>query len=125
LEGLAEQARHEGRSDDERAALSALRAGLLGARSFYVPFAAEAERSSRRLAALTGTAESLWWPPPQPRPWALAVGAAGLASMLVAVLRLGPRALSPDLRAKPRTAIAMGLTFTVGLLLFMVGMRLA
>ena len=57
LRGLAEAAAAAGDGPGEQRALLGLRAGLLGARSLYTPFAADLAFCNQRLAAIYGQAE--------------------------------------------------------------------
>jgi hypothetical protein len=125
LEAVAAQARAEGRLDDERVALSSLRAGLLGARWVTIPLASHAQAASLRLATLTGTAPSRWWPPPAPRRGPIALGFAGIALMAVALTAGIARTFTTALRPKLVPALVTAVLLAVGLILFMVGMRLA
>jgi len=124
LEALAARARAEGRTEDERIALSSLRSGLLGARWLTTPFEPHARAASERLATLTGAPGSHGWPPPAARRRSLTLAAAGLALMAGAAWFV-LRRRSSFRRHRRGPVWASVLALTLGLVLFIVGLRLA
>lgn len=135
----------ESRSDEvaARHALEAIRAGLLGARSFYTPHARRLPAVEERLALLYARAEAaeaggrresqatrIAWhraklaarPGPATAPALIAV--LGLAVWLGAAVTFLRKGVDRALRLRTPWAVASGVGFLVGFLMFVVGLRL-
>jgi hypothetical protein len=142
LQGLAASAAGTGDLQGEREALEAVRSALLGARSLYTPHADRLERASARLAAIYAGAEVLadgrgslaareqWHRQrlqvrPGPAVGATLAALLGLALWLGAVVVFIRRGVDRTLRLERRWALAAGIGFFVGFVLFVVGLRLA
>ena len=143
LEAMAAAAAAAGDAAGERRALEAVRAGLLGARSFYTPHAAHLAAADRRLAALYAASEEPAVAPgatlaereawhlarlarrPGPAPAAALGALLGLCLWLSAVVLFIRRGLTRTLKLQPRWALASALGFFAGFALFIVGLRLA
>ena len=143
LETLAVAAAKSGDVGTERRALEAIRAGLLGARSFYTPHAGRLDAANRQLAALyartedpavapgaTLVAREAWHleqlarrPGPATLPALLALLGFGL--WLSAVGVFVRRGLDRALKLRPRWALISAVAFFAGFALFVVGLRLA
>ncbi len=143
LGAMAGEAERGGDKATARQAWEAVRAALLGTRSFYVPFEDRLDEADRHLAVLYAELED-----PQVEPGAspearrawhaaklarrpgpslpyvlLALG--GLGSWIGAAFAFLRRGLDAGLKLRRGPAIASGLAFAVGFALFLVGLRLA
>jgi hypothetical protein len=143
LESMAAAAARSGDQAGERAALEALRAGLLGARSFYTPYRNRLVSADRRLAALYAHLEDPALAPgaspadreawhlarlmvrPGPAPGATVAALSGLALWLGAAVLFIRRGLDATLRLQRPWALASGVGFFVGFALFLLGLRFA
>lgn len=143
LEAIADVAEAGGDDALARQALEAVRAGLLGTRSFYTAFEQRLARADGRLAALyartedprvdpgaTAAARAAWHAArlaqrPGPALVYVVVALAGLGLWLGAALGFVSRGLDAGLRLRPGPAIASGVIFVVGFALFLAGLRLA
>jgi hypothetical protein len=143
LDGLARAAEQRGDGSAARAALEAIRAALLGTRSFYTPFEERLPGVEARLARLYAEAEDARVDPgaslearrawhaarlaahPGPSvPYAfMALG--GLALWLGAAVGFVRKGLDAGLRLRRGPALAAGIAFAVGFALFVTGLRLA
>lgn len=143
LESLAAQARASGDPTTERQALEAIRSGLLGARSLYLPHRARLQSADARLAEIyaqiedpevapgASTAERQAWhaerlaarPGPAPGPTVIAL--LGLALWLGAAVLFIRRGLDRTMRLRPSWALASGVAFSLGFTLFLLGLRFA
>jgi hypothetical protein len=143
LEGMGAAAARAGDQAGERAALEALRAGLLGARSFYTPHRTRLAAADRRLAGLYARLEDPALAPgasladreawhlerlmvrPGPAPGATVAALGGLGLWLGAALLFIRRGLDATLRLQRPWALACGVGFFVGFALFLLGLRFA
>ena len=146
LEGLdktAALAVERGDTTLERLALEAVRAGLLGARSLYVPHAERLRAADARLATLYARIEDpaaaagksfearrAWHADklarrPGPRPLISLVAVGGLALWVGATVIFVRRGLDRSLRLRPRWALGAGILFLLGFALFVFGLRFA
>jgi hypothetical protein len=143
LEALAAAAARAGDPAAERAALEAVRAALLGARSLYTPHAERLRAADRRLARLYAAIEDPEVAPgasaaareawhlerlsarPGPAAGATAAALFGLALWLGAAVLFIRRGLDRALRLQRSWALASGIGFFVGFALFLLGLRLA
>lgn len=143
LEALAAAAEKTGDRATERAALEALRAGLLGARSFYTPHADRLARAEPRLSRLlaeiedpsvdpgaSAPARAAWHAArlarrPGPAVGYVILALGGLALWLGAAAGFVSRGLDAGLRLRRGRAIVAGLLFLVGFTMFLTGLRLA
>jgi hypothetical protein len=143
LESMAGAAARAGDVAGERRALEAIRAGLLGARSFYTPNAERLPAVDRRLAAIYArledravaagaslAAREAWHlgrlerRPGPATGWALAA-LGGCALWIGAAVTFIRRGVDRSLRLRPRWAVGAGVAFVIGFALFMAGLRLA
>lgn len=151
LDALASAAADAGDSEGERRVLEAVRTGLLGARSFFVPGQAHLAKANRRLAELDAAAV---FPPvvrpaivvaPRIRGWGSSGGPhtpvagptlialAGFATWVGAIVLFIRRALRWQVDADARAVrasvvlpnVLVPVLFVVGFTLFLVGLRLA
>lgn len=140
---LADRAAADNEVETERAALEAIRSGLLGARSFYTPFAGHLAASDERLATLyariedpavaggASVEERRRWHRERlaRRPGAsvpasvMALG--GFAIWLGAAVLFIRRGLDRSLSVRRSWALGCGLAFVGGFGLFLAGLRLA
>jgi hypothetical protein len=143
LEAIAAAAARAGDLTTERAALEAVRAALLGARSFYTPHAGRLEASDRRLAGLyariedpavapgaSAAAREAWHlerllARPGPSLAATLAALGGLALWLGAAVLFIRRGLDRTLQLQRPWALASGVGFLVGFALFLLGLRFA
>lgn len=143
LDVLATTAAQAQDSTTERAALEAIRAAILGARSSYTPEEERLARVDRRLAALYATVEDPGVDPsasvetrtawhaarlaqrPGPAVGYVVLALLGLALWLSAVVGFVRRGLDGGLRLRRAPALAAGIAFAVGFALFLTGLRLA
>jgi hypothetical protein len=144
LQASADRAEKGGDKALARRALEAMRAALLGTRSFYTPHGerlpgiegrlarlyAESEGSARVGAVESVEARTAWHrerlgrrPGPATLPVMLALG--GLALWLGAALAFFFKGLDPLLRLRTGRAIAAGVAFLIGFAMFVAGLRLA
>lgn len=143
LFAIADAAEGEGDTDNARRALEAVRAAILGTRSFYVPHEARLLEADRRLASLYARIEDpardpgaspearVAWhaerlarrPGPATAPAVIALF--GLALWVGAAVAFFSRALDSALRLRRPQAIAAGLVFVAGFTMFLVGLRLS
>jgi hypothetical protein len=143
LEALATRAEGDGDLATARRALEAMRAAVLGGRSFYTPQEGRLPAVDANLARLYAAVED---PRVDPRataemrrawhaarlarrpgpslPFAL-LALAGLTLWLFAAVAFVRRGLDPGLRLRRGPALAAGAVFAIGLTLFVVGLRLA
>lgn len=151
LDEIAVEAAHSGDVNGERRALEALRRGLLGTRSLFMPYPARFAKASSRLAQLDATVDFPPAVPPRiirPRIYdggrrgtasgpaiaATLVALGGFAAWVLAIVVLIRRGVprDPDLRDL-RTSRASGaagrvlasILFVVGFALFLIGLRFA
>jgi hypothetical protein len=143
LDGMATRAAERGDGPMARRALEAMRAAILGSRSFYTPAGGWLPGVDARLAQLYAAAEDPAVAPratievrrgwhqarlarrPGPRlPFAL-LALGGLGLWLGGAVTFLRRGLDPALRLQRGPALAAGLIFTLGVTLFVVGLRLA
>jgi hypothetical protein len=143
LDGLAGRAEREHDGTTARRALEAMRAAILGTRSFYTPHAERLPAIDARLARLYAEAEDLRVDPaatgearvawhaarlarrPGPSLPFAALALAGLGLWMGAAAGFVRRGLDAGLRLRRGPALAAGALFAVGLTLFIVGLRLA
>jgi hypothetical protein len=143
LEANAVAAARTNDTATERAALEALRAALLGSRSFYTPFAGRLAASDRRLARLYARLEDPAVAPgaslaereawhlerlrarPGPSLPASSAALLGMGLWLGAAVVFIRRGLDSALRLKRRWAVASGVAFLFGFALFILGLRFA
>jgi hypothetical protein len=143
LDRLATHAEQERDSITARRALEAMRAAILGSRSFYTPHGGRLPAIDARLARLYAAAEDAAVDPaatqearvawhaarlarrPGPSlPFAV-LALAGLGLWVVAAIAFVRRGLDAGLRLRRGPAITAGVLFALGLTLFVVGLRLA
>jgi hypothetical protein len=143
LDGLANRAEQGHDSITARRALEAMRAAILGTRSFYTPHAGRLPAIDARLARLYAAAEDPGVDPsatvearvewhaarlarrPGPSlPFAI-LALAGFGLWVGAAVAFVRRGLDTGLRLQRGPAIAAGVLFALGLTLFVVGLRLA
>lgn len=126
-----------------RAALEAIRAALLGTRSFYTPQAGRLPDVERRLAALYAQLEDPRVEPgasveqraawhaarlarhPGPTAGYVVMALLGFALWLAAAVGFLRGGVDAGLRLRRRPALAAGIVFVIGFALFVVGLRLA
>jgi hypothetical protein len=143
LDGIATRAEQAHDSVTARRALEAMRAAILGTRSFYTPHGERLPAIDARLARLYARAEERRVDPaaslegrvawhaarlarrPGPALPFAALALAGLALWLGSAVAFVRRGLDAGLRLQRGPAIAAGVLFVVGLALFVVGLRLA
>ncbi len=143
LEAIAGAAAQVGDAATERAALEAVRAALLGARSFYTPSPDRLAASDRRLARLYAAIEDPAVAPgasaaareawhlqrlaarPGPSTGATLAALGGLALWLGAAVVFIRRGLDRALGLQRPWALASGIGFFVGFALFLLGLRFA
>jgi hypothetical protein len=143
LQRLAAVAQAAGDPAAERPPLEAIRAALLGTRSFYTPHAARLPEVERRLAEVYAQLEDPRVEPgasPQMRAaWHASrlsrhpgpilkyviLALLGLALWLAGVVAFVRRGLDAGLRLRRGPALAAGVVFAVGFALFVTGLRLA
>jgi hypothetical protein len=142
LEGLAVEAARAGDRGGERQALQAIRAGLLGTRSTFVPYRSRLTQAEQRLIALD---QALLFPPGEPgfvidrgstpflrrlQPrgpavlWTL-VSLSGFAIWVGAVVALIRRGLQPGVPSRGGIAarVLLPALFVLGFGLFLTGLR--
>jgi hypothetical protein len=140
LDALARRTEAAGDGVTARRALEAMRAAILGTRSFYTPHAARLAAIDARLAHLYSSVPDerpsapkdleAWYaarlaPRPGPSlPFAL-LALAGLGLWLGAAVAFVRWGLDAGLRLRPGGALASGLLLGLGVALFIVGLRLA
>jgi hypothetical protein len=143
LQAIAASAEAAGDLATARSALEAIRAALLGSRSFYTPHAGRLPTVNRRLAAIYARTEDLlvapassleereaWHlarltPEPGPAPGPAAAALVGLGLWLSAAVTFLRRGVDRSLKLQRAWALASGLAFLLGFGLFVVGLRLA
>ncbi len=143
LTTLAAQARAVGDRSGERTALESVRAGLLGARSLYVPHEDTLRSADARLAQLYAEGEAPDVDPgaslaartawhaarlglrPGPASGAVVAALAGACLWLCASVLMFRRGLDRDLRIRGGVAAAVLAAFVVGFAMFVLGLRLA
>jgi hypothetical protein len=143
LDGMAAAAEQRGDLASARAALEAIRAALLGTRSFYTPFAERLPGVEARLARIYAETEDPRVDPgasPEARrAWHLArlarhpgpsvpyaaMALGGLFLWLGAAVGFVRTGLDAGLRLRRGPALAAGLAFALGFALFVTGLRLA
>jgi hypothetical protein len=126
-----------------RPALEAIRAALLGTRSFYLPQAHRLAEIERRLAAVYAQVEDPRVEPgasleqraawhasrlarhPGPTLGYVIMALFGLALWLAAAVGFLRRGLDAGLRLRRGPALAAGIVFVIGFALFVTGLRLA
>jgi hypothetical protein len=143
LDGLAATAEAAHDPAAARRPLEAIRAALLGTRSFYTPQAGRLDEVDRRLAIVyaavedprvdpgaTPEARAAWHAArlarrPGPAPGYVVLALAGLALWLGGAVGFIRRGLDTSLRLRRGPALAAGIVFAIGLALFVTGLRLA
>jgi hypothetical protein len=143
LQAIAGEAARTGDLQTERAALEAVRAALLGARSFYTPHAARLAASDARLASIYARIEDPAVAPgdspaareawhlqrllarPGPSLGATLATLGGLALWLGAAVVFIRRGLDRALQLQRPWALASGVGFFIGFTLFLLGLRFA
>lgn len=142
LHEVAAGARAAGNASLERQALEAERAALLGTRSFYTPEAQRLEPLNGRLAELYASAEAARRPAetherrvawhlqrlqaaPGPSLAASVVALVGLAMWVVALGFFVVRGVDRSLRLQRRAAVTCAVAFALGLVMFLIGLRMA
>jgi hypothetical protein len=143
LEGLAATAEAAGDPAGARPALEAIRAALLGTRSFYTPHAGRLPDVERRLAVAYASLEDPRVDPgasleartawhaarlrhhPGPLVGYVLMALLGMALWLGGAVGFVRRGLDAGLRLRRGPAIAAGIVFVVGFALFITGLRLA
>jgi hypothetical protein len=143
LDRLAAAAEAAGDPSSARAPLEAIRAALLGARSFYTPHSARLAEADRRLAIVYAQVEDPAVDPgatleariawhaarlarrPGPVLGYVLLALAGLALWLGAAIGFLRRGVDATLHLRRGPALAAGVLFVVGFALFVAGLRLA
>jgi len=143
LEGVANGAQTAHQAQTERRALEAIRAALLGTRSFYTPHAERLPEVERRLARLYAESEDprvdpgasararLAWHAqrlarrPGPHAGYVLLALTGLGGWLGGAALFATRGLDGGLRLRRGPALVASAVFAVGFALFLVGLRLA
>lgn len=143
LEDMAETAQKAGDLASARQALEAMRAALLGTRSFYTPHAERLPRIDGRLARLYALLEDAQGSPggspaarqawhaerlsrrPGPAAVPVLLVFVGLALWLGAAVAFVAKGLDAGLRLRTGPAIASGVVFLLGFTLFVAALRLA
>jgi hypothetical protein len=143
LEALATAAAQAGDGLSVRAALEAERAAILATRSLYIPSGSRLPDIDRRLARLLAAAEDRSVAPevsfearaawhlerlarrPGPALTPVLLTLAGLVLWVGGAVGFCSRGLDAKLRLRRAHAMIAGVTFIVGLAIFLVGLRLA
>jgi hypothetical protein len=143
LDGVAARAERDGDGATARRALEAMRAAILGTRSFYTPHAGRLPAIDARLAGLYAAAEDVRVDPTATREQRVAwhaarlarrpgpslplsvMALAGLALWLAGAVAFVRRGLDGTLKVRRGPAITAGVVFAVGVTLFIAGLRLA
>lgn len=141
LDAIAVGAVGRGDYATARSAFEAERAAILGARSFYTPFADRLPGINRRLARLLAASESPAVNPSfderttwheqrlhertRPRPRVVLFALLGLALWVTSAVAFFRKGFDKSLALRRAPALLAGLGFMVGLVLFLVCLRLA
>jgi hypothetical protein len=143
LEALAAAAAQAGDGPSVRAALEAERAAILATRSLYIPHGSRLPDIEHRLARLLAAAEDRSVAPgvsfesrtawhlerltrrPGPALAQVLLALAGLALWVGSAIGFCSKGLDVKLRLRRPHAIIAGVTFIVGLAMFLVGLRFA
>jgi hypothetical protein len=141
LEAMGTAAVTRGDYGTARSAYEAERAALLGARSFYIPYAKRLPDTERRLARLLAATEqhgelqgfetrAAWHAErlaqrPWPRTSLVLLCLFGLGTWISSAILFFRKGLDVDLRLKRVPAILTGIGFAVGFAVFLVCLRLA
>jgi hypothetical protein len=143
LEALATAAAQAGDGPSVRAALEAERAAILATRSLYVPNGSRLPEIEHRLARLLAATEDRSVAPgvsfearaawhlerlthrPGPALAHVLLALAGLVLWVGSAIGFFSKGLDANLRLRHRHAIIAGVTFVMGLAMFLVGLRFA
>ncbi|HJX51254.1 MAG TPA: hypothetical protein VJ801_00680 [Polyangia bacterium] len=143
LEALATAAAQAGDGPSVRAALEAERAAILATRSLYIPSGSRLPNIERRLAQVLAATEDRSVAPgasfeartawhlerlarrPGPALAHVLLALAGLVLWVGSAIGFVSRGLDPKLRLRRRNAAIAGVTFALGLAMFLVGLRFA
>jgi hypothetical protein len=142
LDGMARGAEAAGAPGEARAPLEAIRAALLGTRSFYTPHARRLPDVERRLAEIYARVEDPGVDPgashearvawhasrlarhPGPSVGYVVMALVGLALWLLGAVGFLRKGVDAGLRLRRGVAVGNGVLFLVGVVLFVVGLRL-